>query len=95
MILFYFINKTFLVTHKDELEKEDEMFECVMMGLRMKKGISISKFKDRFHEDIFDYYKNAIDKHVRLNNLLVEENYLKCSENGFGLLNSILVDFME
>lgn len=84
-----------LITHKDELEKEDEMFECVMMGLRMKKGISISKFMDRFHEDIFDYYKNAIDKHVRLGNLIVEENYLKCSENGFGLLNSILVDFME
>ena len=44
---------------------------------------------------IFVLYKNAVDKHLQLDNLIIEENYLKCSEKGFGLLNSILVDFME
>ena len=71
------------------------MFECIMMGLRMKKGISILKFKNRFEEDLLLLYKDVIDKHINLGNLIIEESYLKCSNQGFGLLNSILVDFME
>lgn len=84
-----------LVTHKDELDKEDEMFECVMMGLRMKKGISLERYKVRFDIDLMDKYNDVILKHIEHNNLILENGYLKCSNQGFGLLNSILVDFME
>ena len=84
-----------LVTHEEKLEKEDEMFECVMMGLRMKKGVSVSSFRKRFNVDVLEYYKSAIEKNMKLNNLIIREDYLKCSDQGFGLLNSILVDFME
>lgn len=89
-----YIDQT-LITEEEILNKEDEMFECIMMGLRMKKGISILKFKNRFEEDLLLLYKDVIDKHIILGNLIIEDSYLKCSNQGFGLLNSILVDFME
>ena len=88
-----YINHT-LISEKTYLEKEDEMFEMIMMGLRMKKGISLSKFKDYFNEDLISKYEIPIKKHQALNNLELDDHYLKCSEKGFGLLNNILIDFM-
>lgn len=83
------------IPQKEELKKEDEMFEMIMMGLRMKKGISLSHFKELFDEDLCEYYHDVIQKHIQLNSLIIEENYLKCTQRGFGLLNSILIDFMD
>ena len=65
-----------------------------MMGLRMKKGISLNKFKNRFNEDLTIKYETQIKKHQALNNLELDENNLKCTNTGFGLLNDILLDFM-
>ena len=83
-----------LITEKTPLDKEDEIFEMIMMGLRMKKGISLINFKNRFNEDLTLIYENQIKKHQALNNLELDENNLKCTEKGFGLLNDILIDFM-
>lgn len=78
-----------------ELGKEDEMFETLMMGLRMKDGVSLSKFEHRFHEDIGKYYKGAVDKHVKAGLLIFSDGYLKTSKQGMLLLNDILVDFLN
>ena len=56
---------------------------------------NISKIAEDVNISMYEVIKNAADKHLQLDNLIIEENYLKCSEKGFGLLNSILVDFME
>ena len=84
-----------MITNEDKLDKEDEIFESIMMGLRMKKGISLEKYEKRFNIDLMDKYNDVILKHIEQKNLIVEDNFLKCSDQGFGLLNSILVDFME
>ena len=76
------------------LEKEDEMFEMIMMGLRMRKGISLNDFYNRFHIRLEELYKQTIKNHQALNNLILDDKYLKCSNQGFGLLNNILIDFM-
>ena len=88
-----YINNT-LIKEETYLDKEDEMFEMIMMGLRMKKGISLNRFKEYFNEDLIIKYEKQIKKHQALNNLELDENNLKCSESGFGLLNDILIDFM-
>ena len=89
-----YIDQT-LIREETNLEKEDEMFEMIMMGLRMKKGISIKEFYSRFHDDLIDIYSEPIKKHQAFNNLILDEFNLKCSEQGFGLLNNILIDFMK
>ena len=88
-----YINNT-LITEETFLEKEDEMFEMIMMGLRMKKGISLNRFKELFNEELLIKYENPIKKHQVLNHIELDENNLKCTDSGFGLLNDILIDFM-
>lgn len=84
-----------LEKEETKLTKEDEMFETIMMGLRMKKGVSIEKFNDYFHEDLREVFHDPIEKHIKNNHLEIIDQHLRCTSNGWGILNSILIDFME
>ncbi len=76
------------------LSKEDEMFEMLMMSLRMKKGVSLSAFYNRFHENLEEYYKNAMQKNIEKNLLVIEGDYLRTTKQGMLLLHDVLVDFL-
>lgn len=76
------------------LSQQDEMFEMVMMGLRMKKGISLQRFKELFNCELWDVYRITLQKHMP-SLLKIEDDHLKCTEKGFALVNTILIDFME
>lgn len=89
-----YINGT-LEKKKTFLDEKEEMFETVMMGLRMKKGIDMKEWKNRFHIDIMEIYEKEIKKNLDLGFLRVNHHFLQCTETGFGLLNSILLDFMN
>lgn len=73
-----------------DLNKEDLIFENIMMSLRMNKGINIKEFNERYDIDLLDRYKDVIEKN---DNLIVEEGYLRCKS--LGILNNTLLDFME
>lgn len=84
-----------LKCEKTWLSESDEMFESIMMGLRLKKGISLEQFKIRYQRDLLVEYEEAINKHVELDNIKIDNEYLRCTSKGFALLNSILIDFMK
>lgn len=76
-----------------ELKKDDELFEKVMMGLRLTDGINLEEIKQMY--DVKVKYNNIIDKYIKLNMLIIEKNYLKTTRLGMNYLNDILVDFIE
>ena len=57
-------NNTPVISEKEELDKLANMKEYVLLGLRLKKGIDVSKFKQKFGGSIFTFFKSEIDKHV-------------------------------
>ncbi len=75
-----------------ELNREDEIFEYIMMGLRKVEGINIKSFYETFNINIFDIYKEIIDKHINNGNIIVNDN-IACSYKGLAILNEILIDF--
>lgn len=77
-----------------ELSKKDEMFETVMMGLRMKKGLSLTRFEETYHVDFESYFSKAIQKNINNHFLIIEDGYIKTTYQGMLLLNSVLLDFL-
>ena len=71
------------------------MFETVMMGLRLKQGLSRSLFHERFGMMPEEAYSEAVKKLEREGMLVREQDSLRCSDRGFPLLNSILVEFLD
>lgn len=77
------------------LEKEDIMFEMIMMGFRLKEGISKQLFYQRFHEDIKDIYKSALDANIDKGLLFETEERIIPTERGFACLNEVLLEFLK
>ena len=78
---------------KDEiinLNKEDEIFENIMMSLRMNKGINIKEFNEKYNIDLLEKYNDTIKNN---DNLIIKDGYLSCLS--LSILNHTLLDFME
>jgi oxygen-independent coproporphyrinogen-3 oxidase len=74
---------------------EDEMFEFVMMGLRLKKGIERRNFIDRFHISVESAFDRAIEKNIEKGWLTFSDTHMVASDDGRLFLHDLLIDFME
>lgn len=73
-----------------KLTVEDEMFEVVMLGLRLVDGINLCEFKERFQKDIFEVFD--LKRFIDMNLLVIENNYLKTTIKGMDVLDEILIE---
>lgn len=78
-----------------ELDLKDEIFEFMMMGLRMKEGIEHQRFEDRFNVSMYDVYPKQLDA-------LIEEGFLNddgerifVSKQGLFFLDDVLLRLMD
>ena len=77
------------------LSDSDQLFETIMMGLRLKEGLNLDKINRKFNIDFKDRYKDVIKKYIDLQFVEIENQYLKPTHLGFKYLNNILIDFFE
>lgn len=80
---------------KEYLTLQDEAFNAVMLGLRMRQGIHLKTFKERYKIDLERDKQDILKKYQQLNMLDIENGYLKPTERGMDLLHEILLEFME
>ena len=74
----------------------EQMFESVMLGLRLTQGIDRKSFFDRFGCDVIETYMEAYDKNERYGFWdHSDPNYLRLSKVGMDHLDAVLRDFRE
>lgn len=78
-----------------DLSLEDAMFEFVMMGLRMREGISFERFQSRFNLSMMEVYQEAIQEAKDAKLLAVYEDRICATDVGFVMLDDILLKFMD
>ena len=71
-----------LVSIQEEMENE------VILGLRKLKGVSISKFKEKYDREIKDVFK--IENAIKLGYLKEESDYLYIPEDKIYIMNEII-----
>ncbi len=77
-----------------KLSKADEMFEMMMMGLRIRWGVDDALFYERFQCSYDDVFHDAIQKHIKQEYLTRNGRFLRTTKKGMLLLHDILVDFL-
>lgn len=75
------------------LNKEDEMFENLMMSLRLKDGLNLYTFKQRYEITVEDAFKDKLENAIKKGYVVIENNNLKCTNRA--ILNTVLVEFMD
>lgn len=78
-----------------DLRIEDEMFEFVMMGLRMRDGITFARFQDFFDRDMRIVFKDAITQGIERGLLHECDEGIRASFEGFVMLDDVLLPFMD
>lgn len=77
-----------------EIEREDEMFECIMMGLRKTDGVSRAEFEKRFGIDPVEQYACAVSAAVLDGTLEVDQERIRLTRRGLDFQNEVLLNFM-
>ncbi|NLC34440.1 MAG: radical SAM family heme chaperone HemW [Erysipelothrix sp.] len=77
------------------LDHDEQMFEFIMMNLRMQKGFEIRRFNQLYNTDFLKKYAEPIKKCVNNELLAVTNDRIKATDKGLDLLFSVLEEFME
>lgn len=78
-----------------QLTKKDQIFEALMMNLRIKDGFDINEFNQRFEIDLLIYYSKVFSKLFTELKLQIDNNKLKVSDSYYHFLHDILIEFIE
>ena len=79
------------VAKATKVDIEDDLYETVMMGMRLtREGIHRPTFERRFGKDIVDFFPDALIKLERLGLLHVQPERIHLSAAGRLLSNAVI-----
>ena len=81
------------IAERIELSREDEMFEMIMMSLRLEEGMSLELFRDRFGEDFLECYQKEYQLASSKGLVTITDDHLLCLKRN--ILHEALLCFME
>ena len=84
-------NKVF--EEKEFIDLNDKMWEEVMLGLRLIKGLSVEAFYQKYKTSIFDVFPK-IKKLIEQGFLEIDGENIKITNNNFYISNAILTEIM-
>ena len=76
------------------LSTEDERFEAVMMNLRLKEGMSRSRFEKRFGLSFEEAFRNKYEPLAAKGWLEIRDDLIRCTPKGYEVLNSVLSELL-
>ena len=78
-----------------EIEQKEQMFETIMLGLRMTHGINLAQFRVRFGVDFMERYGYNMKKAAEQGWIKAADGYVFLTSKGMDFMNRVLLDFME
>lgn len=82
---------------KDEettLSEKEILEEEIFLALRLQKGIHIPSLNNKFNIDFKNKYKTILEKYLKNNLIILDDNYCKLTEKGILLSNEIMSEFI-
>lgn len=78
----------------EEMDKFDLIKEYVILRLRLKEGIVVKHFKERFKQDIYELYEDKLDKLVKEGLLQADGKSISLTYKGEDLANIVWQEFI-
>lgn len=78
----------------EDIDRNTEISEFSIMGLRLIDGIDKELFKERFKRDIHYFFKEQIKRHLMDGLIIEDDRFIKLTDKGLDLSNQVEVDFL-
>ncbi len=79
---------------QEKQNKEDEMKEYMLLGLRKIKGVSIKNFKNKFNENPIILFIKQLEKLTEDNLIAIDGDTIKLTNKGLDLANLVWEEFV-
>lgn len=73
--------------------KQEQMKEYMLLGLRKIEGINISDFKNKFIQNPIYIFRKELNKLVKQDLIEINENNIKLTNKGLDLANLVWIEF--
>ena len=71
------------------------MFESLMLGLRVTRGIDLRAFEDRHGQSFESVYGEAAKQSLQKGRVqYTDDGFFRLTREGMDLMNAVLLDFM-
>ncbi|MBQ8886739.1 MAG: radical SAM family heme chaperone HemW [Candidatus Gastranaerophilales bacterium] len=90
-----YINNPLKKEEENKLSIQEIMEEEIFLALRLKEGLNITDFNEKFKMNFEQKYQKIIEKYSSLGLLKVENSHCRLTENGFLLSNDIMSEFID
>jgi oxygen-independent coproporphyrinogen-3 oxidase len=77
----------------ETLNTKDKIVYELILGLRLKDGINLSKFKEKYNKEINEIYN--LSSLIKENKIIINNDFIKVPFDKWYTINSILIDFLE
>jgi oxygen-independent coproporphyrinogen-3 oxidase len=88
-------HKNFPIEEKNLIAMDEDMWETIILSLRLNKGLDIQAFNHKYRVDFMDQYKAAVSKLTKNGLVVMEDHYLKLTQLGIDLSNSVFIEFLN
>jgi oxygen-independent coproporphyrinogen-3 oxidase len=78
----------------EKLEKNDLMFEYIMLRLRLTEGLNINEFNYKFSQEFKEMYKTKINFLMKNNLLEINNDFIRLTNKGMDISNYVIEEFM-
>jgi oxygen-independent coproporphyrinogen-3 oxidase len=82
------------IDETDPIDKNEDLFESIILGLRLNRGISMSALSDKYDIDFLSKYKEVLENLLDQNLILIKEDTVILTEKGRDLANQVFLQFM-
>lgn len=79
----------------ESIKTKEYIFEYLMMGLRMRKGIYKAAFEKKFKRDIVSLLPETLDRWISLGYVSETARTLRLTDKGLLIMNRFLVEVLE
>ena len=83
-----------LAVESEQLTLEETLGETIMLGLRLRDGLPLSRLRDRFHIDPLLRFAPQLERLTQRGLLVLDADTLRLTHHGLLLANDVLSEFL-
>lgn len=89
------MHNNFPIEEKNVIEAEEDMWETIILFLRLNKGLDIKYFNHKYKVDFMSKYAEAVSRIIKNKLAEIVDGHLKLTVLGMDLSNSVFIEFLE
>ena len=82
------------VIDTDEIDEKEDLFETIILGLRLNQGIRIEEINKQYQIDFNTRYKEVLETLLKSELIKIVEDHVILTKLGRDLANQVFVEFM-